>query len=482
MRIFILNPPFVKNFCRSARWAAISRGRVQRHPDSLLILSAHLEKRGHEIGFLDGPVSGFSAEETLETVKNFHPDLFLFHTTTPSIYNDLDYARKVKELFPECITAALGAHVSAVPENTFEISQTQYARSLDAIAVGEFEFSLAELADKPKELHSIAGLATCANGLYQYKCRQPGDINLLPFPAWQRIKVEDYQDAGKRFPFLTLINARGCIGRCIFCRDHGSITSGALRQKAPELVVDEMEYDLKMFPQIQEIMFETDSFPAVRSYTEELCRLMIKRQLHRRIAWSCNTRVDVDLELLPLMKEAGCRMLMTGFEFGTQAALDAVNKGVTLAQSRKFARTASRLGFTIHGCFMIGAPGETEDSARKTVEFAKSLPCDTVQFSGLCPYPGTELYDWAQKSGFLVPHDWTEWVDSNYEQCTLLNYPQLSKERIDYYIDAGLREFFLRPRQIARMLLSIRSFADIRRKFFGLKSFLDYFGSKNESK
>ncbi|HPT47063.1 MAG TPA: hypothetical protein PLM07_14350, partial [Candidatus Rifleibacterium sp.] len=241
-----------------------------------------------------------------------------------------------------------------------------------------------------------------------------------------------------------------------------------------------MEYDLKLFPRLQEIMFETDSFPAITAYTENLCRLMIKHGLHKRIRWSCNTRVDVNLELLPLMKEAGCRMLMTGFEFGTQDALDAVNKGVTLAQSKKFARVASQLGFTIHGCFMIGAPGETEESARKTIEFAKALPCDTVQFSGLCPYPGTTLFEWAEKNGFLVPHDWTEWVDANFEQCTLLNYPQLPKERIDHFIDSGLKEFFLRPRQIAKMLLSIRSLADIKRKFFGLQSFLDYFGNRNE--
>ncbi len=482
MRIFILNPPFVSNFCRSARWAAISRGRVQRHPDALLILAAYLEMQGHEIGFIDGPVSAFSKEETVEQIKNFRPGLFICHTTTPSIYSDLGFVQQIKSHFPDCITVAIGAHVSAVPEETFAIANSRNACSLDAIAIGEFEFSLEELAGNPARMHLIEGLATWHNGKLTHTQRRPGEINRLPFPDWKRINIEDYRDAGKRFPFLTLINSRGCIGRCIFCRDHGSITSGALRQRNPELVVDEMEYDLKLFPQLQEIMFETDSFPAIRSYTEELCRLMIKRGLNKRIPWSCNTRVDVDLELLPLMKEAGCRMLMTGFEFGTQEALDAVKKGVTLAQSKRFARTASRLGFTIHGCFMIGAPGETEESARKTIDFAKSLPCDTVQFSGLCPYPGTELYDWAKAAGYLVPRDWTEWVDSNYEQCTLLNYPQLPKERIDHYIDTGLKEFFLRPRQIAKMLLSIRSMADIRRKFFGLKSFLDYFGGRNEQK
>jgi radical SAM superfamily enzyme YgiQ (UPF0313 family) len=237
-------------------------------------------------------------------------------------------------------------------------------------------------------------------------------------------------------------------------------------------VVDEIEYDLRLFPHLQEIMFETDTFVASPDHVRGVCEEILARGI--RISWSCNVRVDMDLSLLPLMKRAGCRMLMTGFEFGTQKALDAVRKGVTLEQSTTFAETAYRLGFIIHGCFMVGAPGETRDSVLKTIGFAKSLPMDTVQFSGICTYPGTEIYEWAKQSGYLVPKEWNEWVSQDYEQATLLNYPQLSKEEIDKLIDQGLREFYLRPKQIWRMVRSIRSFADVKRKVFGLKSFVDY--------
>ncbi|HPT47143.1 MAG TPA: cobalamin-dependent protein, partial [Candidatus Rifleibacterium sp.] len=160
MRIFILNPPYVRNFCRSARWAAISRGRVQRHPDSLLILAAYLENLGHEIGFIDGPVSNLERPEVIARVKNFAPQLLVFHTTTPSIYNDLSYAHEVKKHCPTCITIAIGAHVSAVPENTFSIAARQFENSLDAIATNEFEFSIGEVADNPEKLYEIAGIAT----------------------------------------------------------------------------------------------------------------------------------------------------------------------------------------------------------------------------------------------------------------------------------------------------------------------------------
>ncbi len=465
-------------FAVQARWAAKSRGRVQRHPDHLLILTGYLQKCGHVLDFIDGPVCDMTKEQILARIKEFRPQLFIFHTTTPSIYNDLDFASEVKKQLPECLTVATGAHASALPLATFQLAGAKYSAALDAIAIGECEFSLAELAKGDTAADKIPGLATYRDNQLLFSPRTAGDIDELAFPAWEFINPNDYRDAGKRFPFLTLINGRGCIGKCIFCRDKKSLSVDRLRLRKPELVTSEILHDLELFPEIQEIMFETDSFTANPDYTTRLCRQILDCGLEKRIVWSCNTRVDMALELLPLMKKAGCRMLMTGFEFGSQQSLDAVKKGITLEQSYRFAKAAVKAGLIIHGCFMIGAPGETEESAQQTIDFAKSLPCDTVQFSGLCPYPGTELYQWAEENGYLVPRDWLEWVDKNYEQCTLLNLPDLPKERIDYYIDRGLREFYLRPQQIFRMIVNIRSFADIRRKFFGLGKFMEYFSAK----
>ena len=166
-------------------------------------------------------------------------------------------------------------------------------------------------------------------------------------------------------------------------------------------------------------------------------------------------------------------MLMVGFEFGTQEALDAVKKGTTLEHSVRLAQEAKKLGFTVHGCFMFGAPGETRQKALETIEFAKSLPMDTVQFSGICAYPGSEIYHEAKEKGFLVPGTWREWVAENWEQVTVLSYPELSKEEIDLLIDKALKEFYLRPQQILRMAQAIRTLDDLRRKFYGFARFID---------
>jgi hypothetical protein len=98
---------------------------------------------------------------------------------------------------------------------------------------------------------------------------------------------------------------------------------------------------------------------------------------------------------------------------------------------------------------------------------------DTVQFSGICAYPGSEIYREAITKGFLTPKMWREWVDENWEQATVLSLPELSKEEIDRLIDKGLKEFYLRPKQILRMASGICTLEDLRRKLYGFRMFID---------
>jgi anaerobic magnesium-protoporphyrin IX monomethyl ester cyclase len=450
MKIFVCNPPFCKGFCRSARWAAKSRGRVQRHPDWLLVAVGVLERAGHAVLFLDGTAQDLSREFVIEKARAFGPDLSVLHTTTPTIYSDIEYAKALKRA-TGCTTALVGYHVTAEPEDTFRIA----GGCIDHIVSGEYDNAVLALADG--KTHERIVRATV-------------DVKQLPFPAWHHIDPRTYRDFGKRFPFLTLISARGCNGRCSFCTEPQTLQKGPLRLRDPGVVVDEMEYDFRLFPGIREIMFETDTFTASPAHVRGICDEILRRNLN--VTFSVNARADMDLSLLPLMKRAGCRMLMVGFEFGTQDALDSVKKGITLDQSRTFARTARKLGFIIHGCFMFGAPGETLSSAGATIDFAKSLPLDTAQFSGICVYPGTAMYAWAKENGYLVPKDWRDWVGKNGEQVTLLSYPSFSRDQIDTSINRGLRQFYLRPRQIVKMLLSANSYSDIARKVFGFSSFL----------
>ncbi len=474
MKITLLNPSFGDNFVRVARWAARSRGRVQRHPEYLLTAAQILLDAGHEVIFVEAAARNMSVEESLRIIQDFNPNLLIIHATTPSIYADIKQAQAIKQQ-TGCKVGFVGQHVTAEVQNTFTIS----TGIVDYILRSEYDFTLRDLANA-LDTKDIPGLSWI-NGTKVVNNPDRPALNVieLPFPAWHLIKPEWYPDAGKRYPFLTLMTGRGCNNACSFCRDPQMMYGHQLRNRTANQVVDEMEYDIKLFPQIREIMFETDTFGANPSHVKDVCEEIIRRGIHKKISWSCNMRVNTDLTLLPLMKQSNCRMLMVGFEFGTNEALRVIRKGgVSIEMGRTFAETAHKLGFTIHGCFMVGSPGETKSSARATINYAKSLPLDTMQITGIATYPGTTLYKWAKDNHYIQAKDWIDWLTPEGEQRTLVSYPQFSAQDINDYVDIGLREFYLRPKQIWRMIITIHSLGDFLRKVYGFTAFLDYFWKK----
>jgi radical SAM superfamily enzyme YgiQ (UPF0313 family) len=475
MKILLLNPTYGIDFCKSARWAAKSRGRVQRHPDWMCIATAVLEQAGHECLFIDAQAKNMPMQNMLKKAEQFAPDMSVIWTTTPSIYNDIAYAEILKEK-TTCETVLVGAHPTALPEQTLNIKPG----AVDAIAIGEFDYTLRDLADE-KPMLKIKGLAYWQNFKFYQNPPRPRIKNLddLPFPAWHHINPKDYWDGGKLYPFLTMITGRGCIGACTFCREKHNMHPGNFTNRSPEKSIDEIEHDLKLFPYLKEIMIENDTFTSDLEYVKEFCKEKLNRKKTAKIKWSCNARADItDFSVLKLMKKSGCRMLCVGYEFGSQGLLDKVGKGITLKQMKLFTRMAKKAGLKINGCFMIGAPGETIETAKRTIKFAKELNPNTAQFSVMVPYPGTPFYKWAKTNNYIIAKNWTDWVNENLEQATVLSYPKLSKKDMEALVDRGLKEFYKRPEKIIELGLEIRSLSDLKRKVHGLKAYMNYFTQK----
>lgn len=472
MRILIVNPAYGKNFVRSARWAARSRGRVQRHPDYLAIATAVLEKEGHEVKLLDAAALNMDQGAVREIAVTFRPELSVVHTTTPSIYSDIRHGEMLKEV--GAVTVLIGQHCSALPVETMKISG-----HIDFVVQGEYDYALRDLASGTP-VTEIEGLAFREGEQIVWNHRRSFITNLdeLPFPAWHQIDIRDYFDAGKLYPFVTLISGRGCPNGCTFCVLPQVLYGRKYRLRSASSVVDEIQYDLELFPELKEVMFEDDTLTARPERTGEICEEILNRGI--RISWSANSRADLDdLDLLKLMKEAGCRMLVVGFEFGDQCVLDNVNKRLTVEQMKQFTALARKAHIKIHGCFMVGGPGETKETAERTIRLAQELKPDTVQFSALTPYPGTELYDWCRVKGYILAADWPEWVTAG-EQQTVLEYPGLSRTDILELVDRGLYHgFYLRPRTWVHHLLTVTSFDDFKRKMRGAKNLLQYLWSKN---
>lgn len=477
MKILFLNPSYGKGFCKTARWFAKSRAREQRHPDYLCTVISVLEKDGHICGFIDGAAGDVSIEETRRFFKGFRPEAVVINATTPSIESDLQYARMCKEESEgRVITVMVGPHVSAEPGDTLN----RGCPWLDLVVRGEYDYTLKEFANKGA-FYDLEGVSYLLNGKIIHNPARPfiEDLSALPFPAWHHINLNDYYSPAKRNPFITVITGRGCEGACTFCLFPQVMYGRSYRPRGIENVLDEIEYDIRLFPRLREVMFEDDTFTLERysDRLEGMCKGILERRF--RISWACNARPDIsDISILKLMKRSGCRMLCVGFESGDEGMLANLRKGTSISGIKKFAILCRKIGVSIHGCFVIGAPGETHDTIKKTVRLAASLPIDTVQFSGLCPYPGTEFYNWCRQNGYITSKEWKEWVDENGEQETIIDYPGLSREVMNKTIDRSLYGFYLRPSYLFSQIFRPRSIYDVRARVEGLFNFAGYVLSK----
>ncbi len=473
MKVFVLNPPFVRDFCRAQRWAARTRGRVQRPPDWLAYCTSILEQNGHKVELLDAAAKNMPREEVYQKFSSFSPDILVTDSTTPSIYNDINIAKKCKSI-NECTTIMVGPHASALPKETLKLSKG----AIDIIVRGEYDYIVSNAInaiESGRDLKNVDGITYKEKGKIEQNkdAKLIEDLESLPYPAWHQIDIKDYFDGGKLYPFTDIIAGRGCPFRCSFCLYPQVMHGHKYRLRSAKNVVDEMEYDIENYPYLKELFFEDDTFLANKKRAKEICDEIIQRKLD--ITWSINCRCDVvDRGLFHKMKRAGCRMVLVGPESGSQKILDNINKKLTVQKVKNFVNAVKEAKIQIHSCFVLGLPGETKKTIQKTIDYALDLDTDTIQFSAAVPFPGTELYSWAKERGHLKATKWSDWLNEG-EQSAVVDYPYLSSEEISKSVDYALKRFYLRPKKILQLLTNTRgSLTDFYRKFRGAKNFLTY--------
>ncbi|MFH1562092.1 MAG: radical SAM protein [Nitrospirota bacterium] len=477
MKILIINAPFVKDFCRTQRWAARSRGRVLRAPDWLAYATAVLENAGEEVELFDFPAMDWDKAKLRQLVREKQPQFVILDSTTPSIYSDIECARICKQVHlveeSQAKVIMVGTHASVLPEQTLQEADG----AVDVIAIGEYDYTICEIILGWERLKDVAGICYLDNGKIVRTPPRPliENLDTLPFPAWHHLDLMKYFDGGKLYPYIDIISGRGCPNKCIFCLWPQVMHGTKYRLRSPENVVDEIEYDIKLCPQVLrggEFFFEDDTFTVNKERAIRICEEILKRNL--KITFSVNARADnADLEMFKIMKKAGCRLLLVGFESGSQEILDNVNKNITLEQSRQFMDYAKRANMEVHGCFVIGLPGETEETARQTLQFALSLGLTTVQFSGAVPFPGTEYYHLCQSQGLIKAKSWADWLQDG-EQTTVVDYPGLTNKQINEYVDKGLKAFYFRLGYMWKFLLKTKDPHDLYRKVRGAWNFFSY--------
>jgi len=451
----------------------------------LAYAAAYTEAGGHRIDFIDAPADNVCAAEVLSRIAQFKSKLVVVETSTPSIYNDVEFCQKIKSEFKDVFIVLVGTHVSALPEETLRLNS-----SVDAVAVEEYDETIRELAgalEGERPLEDVAGLWLRQGEDISKtgKRKLLDDLDSIPFVStiYKRfLNPHHYFNPNALFPMVTITTSRGCPHRCIFCVYPQTMMGHRLRNRSVANVVDEVEYIVQNFPEAKAVFFEDDTFPANKKRCIEICEEMIRRKI--KISWTANARVDLDYETMAMMKKAGCRCLCVGFESGNQQLLDNIKKGITLAQSEAFMESARKTGILIHGCFIVGLPGETRETMEQTLDFAIKLQPDAIQMYPVMVYPGTEAYSWYNQRDLITSKDFSEWLTPAGLHNTVIHGESLSADELVEFCDHGRRKFYLRTGYILYKLKQmIKNPREIRRTLKSARTFFKYliFGSDSKN-
>jgi hopanoid biosynthesis associated radical SAM protein HpnJ len=439
MRTLFLNPPSFEGFDggASSRWPASREIESYWYPVWLCYPAGLLA----DSKVVDAPPHKISIEQTVEMAKDF--ELLVLYTSTPGFHVDLKIAGMMKDSNSKLKVAFVGPPVTVEPDDVLRHT------AIDFIVRREFDYQIADYA-KGKPLEELPSVSFRKNGQVVHNPEGAVIENLDELPWVTKVYKRDLDVTRYNVPFLlnpyiSFYTSRGCPAMCTFCLWPQTTSGHRWRLRSSDDVANEVRYAIEAFPHIKEIFFDDDTFNYQKARTVELCRKL--KPLN--FTWSCTSRVTTDYETLKAMKDAGCRLLIVGYESGDPQILKNIKKGATIDMAERFTANCKKLGLIIHGDFIIGLPGETRESIRKTIDFAKRLDTETIQVSIAHPYPGTEFYDYVKRNNLITIDSMT---DETGHQLPNIIYPGLDRAELVDSVEQFYGEYYFRPRVIWRVV------------------------------
>lgn len=430
-RILLINPSMQTYYDQMKVKSAIT----QSPPLNIAVIAGALLRQGHQVRALDLDGEPWREAELSEILQSFQPDIVGMTFRTPVFREARRIANRVRMLMPNVQIIAGGVHSSVRPE---EVVQGPF----DVAIINEGDHSVLELADG-LPLEEINGICYLKDGVPTRTAPrgQVQELDSLAKPAWHLFDVRPYKRkslVARHPPVVDLESSRGCPAKCIYCTQ--TLFGDGFRGKSPARFVDEVEaalhYGFKSFNLVD------DSFTTDIRRSIAICEELIRRNL--KVPWTLTNGIRVshtNEDFFQIAAKAGLYIAAFGLETGAQKLLNTVGKGATLNQARRAVSQARKHGITTVGYFMVGLPGEDQETLNTTLEFAKELELDFAKFSITVPLPGTELFD-----------RWEPYIDKEaYHNFNIhkasreaFTNPGLSWEEIEAFLGKAYRAFYFR--------------------------------------
>jgi hopanoid biosynthesis associated radical SAM protein HpnJ len=441
MKPLFLNPPTFEDFDggAGARYQASREVTSFWYPTWLCFPAGMIE--GSRV--VDAPVQKFTLDDCLKIARDF--DMVVMYTSTPTLPIDIETARRIKEVKPGIVTVLTGPHVTILPEESLRAGKG----AIDIVCRGEFDYSTKELCEG-RDWDRVDGISFLKDDTIVNTPDRPpiADLDALPFvaPIYKRdLPIKEYVIPHFKSPYVSIYSSRGCPARCIYCLWPQTFSGRQMRTRSPQNVYEEIKWIVDNIPEMRELSFDDDTFSADKKHARAVAGLI--KPLG--ISWTINARANCDYETLKIMREAGLRHVVVGYESGNEQILKNIKKGVSKEQAIQFTKDCKKLGLSVHGAFIMGLPGETRETIRETIEYAKMLDLNSIQASLASPYPGTEFYDLCKDQGWISSDAFID--DTGHQKC-VINYPNLSNAEIFNSVEEFYNKFYFRPKYILRSI------------------------------
>lgn len=459
MRVLLINPPWITR--NDNIWHNIAS---VMPPLGLAWIARSLERQSHQVLILDAHAlrMDFAAIETYINTNGLF-DFIGITATTSLINNALEIARIIKTRQPQTQLIIGGVHATVLPDEVLN------EPAVDLVVRGEGEITMLELANG-KTLENILGISYRKDGEIIHNAERPLIENLdeIGMPAYHLLPMSKYYPAVgayKRLPAISMLGTRGCPGRCTFCY---RIFGSRLRCRSGAKMADEVKHLQDLYG-IKEISFYDDTFTAVKKEVRAFCQRI--KELNVDLTWSCFSRVDsIDEDLLIEMKSCGLHQIMYGVESASSEILKNINKRADTARAVEVIAMTKKVGIDVRAAFMLGSPGETEETIRETIKFAKQQNPELAVFNITTPFPGTDMYKWAKENNHLLTNNWDHYDLAH----SVMELPTISALNVQKYYKKAYRSFYFRPSYIMMRVRKLKEWSEVRNAWNGVRAVLKF--------